>query len=218
MVLAPARHARAAEAEWDGYASVASDYVYRGVSLLDSNPNLQAGFESHVGDNFLIGAWATNVDHQWLYTSRVSGHVELNLYTGADVSCGPQCRARFIVTAYVFPGSATRDWQEATASVAFAERVGASFSWSPHGLGSWASSRTLEAWYVQPLSRNTSLTVDAGNVSIRSFDYWYARAGVSHRFDRWVVDLSRYVSDPAFRRIGFDEHTQRFVLSISTAF
>jgi uncharacterized protein (TIGR02001 family) len=210
--------APAVAADWNGYVSAATDYVYRGVSLVDSNPNLQAGVEDHIGDNFVIGAWGTNVEHQWLYQSRVDDHLELNIYAGADFNCGPQCRARFIVSGYVFPGSQARDWQEATASVAFAERVGASFSWSPHGLGAWASTRTVEAWYVQPLSRNTSITVDGGNVSISSIDYWFGRIGVSHRFDRFVVDLSRYISDPKFRRYGFDEHTQRFVLSVSTAF
>ena len=72
-------------------------------------------------------------------------------------------------------------------------------------------------WVVQPLSRETSVSLDAGNVWLGSFDYWYARAGISRKFDRWVVDLSHYWSDPAYKRYGFDDHRTRFVLSVSRA-
>ena len=211
--------APASAADWDGYVSAATDYIYRGVSLLDSSgPSVQAGLEGQVNDHFFVGVRGANVDHQWEYQSRVPDHLELNLYTGADFDCGSGCRARIVMTNYLFPGPQARSWEEVTASVALAERVGASFSWSPRGLGSGESSRALEGWYVQPLARTTSITVDAGNVWIGSFKYWFARAGISHRFDRWVVDLSRYISDPKFQRYGFDEHTQRYVLSVSTAF
>lgn len=221
-ILALALAGRAPAAEWDGYVSAATDYVYRGVSLLDSGPALQGGVEGHFGETFLFGATAANIDHQWLYQGsyqgKVSDHLELNFYTGVDLECGAKCRARVIVSSYVFPGAGTRDWQEATASIAFAERVGASFSWSPHGLGSGTSTRTAEAWFVQPFSRLTSVTVDAGNIWIGPHDYWFGRIGVSHRIDRWMLDLSEYISDPKFRRYGFDEHSQRLVLSVSTAF
>lgn len=205
-------------ADWNGYLSASSDYIYRGVSLLDSGPGFQGSVEGRFNDTFVVGAWAANIDHQWLYESSVSGHAEVNLYAGFDFGCGPRCRARVIVTDYVFPGGSSRDWQEATLSVGFAERVGASISYSPRGLGSGDSARTLEGWFVQPLARETSVSLDAGNIWIGSFDYWYARAGISRKFDRWVVDLSHYWSDPAYKRYGFDDHRTRFVLSVSTAF
>ena len=210
-------HALAAT-DWNGYVSIASDHVYRGVSLLDSGPSFQGSVEGRFNDTFVVGAWAANIDHQWLYESRVSDHAELNLYTGIDFGCGSGCRARVIVTEYLFPGPAARDWQEATASVAFADRIGASISYSPHGLGSGASTRSVEGWIVQPLARNTSLSFDAGNVWLGSNGYWYTRAGISQRIDRWVVDLSEYWSDPKYRRYGFDDRSKRLVLTVSTAF
>lgn len=192
--------------------------MYRGVALLDSGPSLQAGAEGRFGDAFVAGAWAANIDHQWLYDSGVTDHLELNLYGGVDVGCGNGCRFRFIVTDYLFPGPATRDWQEATASVAFAGRVGASVSYSPHGLGSGDSTRTVEAWLVQPLTRALSVSFDVGRVWLGPRDYWYARGGISRRIGRWVLDASQYWSDPKYRRYGFEDRSKRVVVAVSTSF
>ena len=207
----------AAAAQWNGYVSLASDYVFRGVSLVDG-ASLQAGLEGRFADTFVAGAWAANVDRQWLYDRPVSNHLEVNLYAGVDVACGGPCRARFLVTGYEFPGPDAHDWIEATGSVALFERVGASFAWSPHGLGSGTSTRTVEGWFVQPLTRGTSLGFDGGKVWIGPFDYWFTRAGISQRAGRFVFDLSRYWSDPKYRHYGYDEHSQRWVLTVSTAF
>ena len=144
-----------AAAEWNRYASIATDYIYRGISLLDSGPSAQVSMEGRFDQGFVMGAWAANVDRQWSYQYALSSHVELNLFAGMDFGCGSECRARVIVTSYQYPGSDARNWEEATASVSFAERVGASLSWSPRGLGINRSTRTLEGWYVQPLSRAT---------------------------------------------------------------
>jgi len=207
----------AAAAQWNGYATVASDYIFRGVSLLDWGASLQLGVDGRFNDVFVAGAWAGNISHQWLYEP-VSGHLQLNIYAGTDFACGSICRARFIVTGYEYPGPNGHDWVEATGSVALFERVGASYSWSPNGFGTGYSMRTAEAWFVQPLARGTSLNIDGGSIWIGPFDYWFARAGLSQRVDRWVFDLSHYWSDPNYKRYGLDDHTERWVISVSTAF
>jgi uncharacterized protein (TIGR02001 family) len=208
----------ATAADWNGYASIATDYIYRGVSLLDSGPSLQGSVEGRFDDIFVAGGWIGNVDRQWLYQRRVPNHVEVNLYGGIDTACGAQCRARFIVTAYEFPGPDAHDWVEATGSVALFDRVGVSYSWSPQGLGTGTSTQTVEGWVELPIARLTSVSADGGNVWIGNHDYWFARAGISQRLDRWVFDLSHYWSDPKYVRYGLDEHRERFVFTISTAF
>jgi uncharacterized protein (TIGR02001 family) len=208
----------AVAAEWNGYASAGTDYIFRGVSLLDSGPSFQGSVEGRFDDAFVAGAWVANVDRQWLYQRRVPDHVELNLYTGFDFGCGEHCRMRVLVTGYEYPGPDAHNWIETSASVALFERVGAAFSWSPHGLGTNTTTRTADVWFVQPLSGQTSVALDGGEVWIGSHEYWYGRAGISQRLGRFVLDLSHYWSDPKFRRFGLDEHSERFVLSVSTAF
>jgi uncharacterized protein (TIGR02001 family) len=216
-LLACASTGAAHAADWNGYVSLSSDYMFRGVSLLDSGPGLQASIEGRFDDRFVVGAWAANIDHQW-YENSVRTDAEVNLYGGFDFGCGERCRARIIVTDYLFAGGRNA-WQEATLSVAFAGRVGASFSYSPHGVGpAGDSTRTVEGWVVQPISRELSISLDAGKVWLGSFGYWYARAGISRKVDRWVFDLSHYWSDPTYRIYGFDDRSRRFVVSVSTAF
>lgn len=207
----------ACAAEWSGYASVASDYVSRGVSLLDDGPALQAGTEARFAEVVVAGAWAARAQRQWWYPGALSGAVELNAYAGADFACGGPCRARVIASRYLFPGSDAIEWTEYSASVALAERVGATWSWSPRGLGSRNATRVVDAWFSQPLTRALSVEVAGGSVAISRFDYWFARAGVSYRFDRYVADLAYHVADPELRRFGFDEHSSRIVLALSTA-
>ena len=204
--------------DWTGYASVGTDYIYRGISLLDSAPALQGGVEGRFADNFIIGAAAARIDRQWLYYQDIEDHVQLDFYAGADFGCGPNCRARLLITRYQYPGPDPRDWSEATASVEFFNRLGVSYSWSPEGLGSSVITRTTEAWFQQPLSQATSVELGYGRVAISRFDYWYAHAGVSHRFGRFVFGLTQYVGDPGLKHLLYDSHSNRLVLSVSTAF
>jgi hypothetical protein len=193
------------------------------VSLLDSGPALQGGVEGRFADNFIIGASAVKIDRQWLYYPGTPehfqpDHVQLDFYAGADFGCGTHCRARVLVSRYEFPGPGTHDWSEATAALEFFDRFGVSFSWSPEGLGSHSITRTSEAWLQQPLSQATSVDVGYGRVAISSFDYWYAHAGVSHRIGRFVFGLTQYVGDPGLKHLLFDSHSDRLVLTASTAF
>ncbi len=45
-------------ADWNGYASLGTDYIFRGVSLLDSGPSLQASVGGRFDDTIIAGAWA----------------------------------------------------------------------------------------------------------------------------------------------------------------
>jgi uncharacterized protein (TIGR02001 family) len=207
-----------AAAEWSGYASVGTDYIYRGVSLVESGPGLQAGVEDRFAEHFIIGTTAAKIDRQWAYQQYVPDHLQLDFYAGADFACGAHCSARVLVSRYAFPGSDTRDWSEVTGALSFFDRYGASLSWSPHGLGSRESTRSFESWLQQPLSRSTSFELGYGKVLIGDLDYWYAHVGISRRIDRFIVDLTAHWSDRGLDRVALDERNRRLVLTVSTGF
>jgi hypothetical protein len=125
---------------------------------------------------------------------------------------------RLLASRYLFPGTELREWNEGSASIELYDRVGASLAWSPHGLGTDWISRTVEGWVQQPLTRNSSVELGYGSVALARFDYWFARVGLTHRLDRFVLGLTYHWSDPELRRFGFDEKSRRLVLSISTAY
>lgn len=215
--LLAATHAAHA-AEWNGYASIGTDYVYRGVSLLDSGPALQGGVEGRFDDAWLLGADATRIDRQWTYREAVPDHLQLELHTGADFACGANCRARVLFARYFVPGTSGRDWSEASASLALFGRGGVAVSYSPHGFGLSLRTRSAEIWLQQPLPAHAVLELSYGRVAVDRFDYGYARAGVSRRFGRVVADLAVHWSEPSLRRLVEDQHQQRLVLTLSTAF
>ena len=53
---------------------------------------------------------------------------------------------------------------------------------------------------------------------ISRFNYWYAHVGVSHRVGRFVFGLTQYVGDPGLKHLLLDSHSNRLVLTVSTAF
>ena len=204
--------------DFNGYASIGSDYVYRGVSLLESGPSVQGGIEAHAGPYFVAGVSAATIDRQWAYQSDEADHVQLDTYAGADFGCGPHCRARVLYSRYTFPGPDDRNWSEATAALAFFDRAGISYSYSSNGLGTYWPTRTWESWFQQPLSRAATLELGYGRVLVRGFDYWYAHAGASYRFNRVVVDLTENFGDDSLQHLMPGRSVNRLVLTLSTAF
>jgi hypothetical protein len=78
--------------------------------------------------------------------------------------------------------------------------------------------RTTEGWLQQPFSLATSAELGYGRVVISRFNYWYAHVGVSHRVGRFVFGLTQYVGDPGLKHLLLDSHSNRLVLTVSTAF
>ena len=68
-----------------GTATLASDYVFRGLSQTNRKPAVQAGIEYDFADGVYVGAWGSSIS--WLSdtsvpTARVSSNVELDFYFG----------------------------------------------------------------------------------------------------------------------------------------
>jgi len=204
--------------DFNGYASLGTDYVYRGISLLESGPGVQGGIEAHAGPYFLAGVSAAKIDRQWGYHVDESDHVQFDTYAGADFGCGPHCRARVVYSRYIYPGPDDRNWSETTAALALFDRAGISYSYSPRGLGTYWPTRTWESWLQQPLSRAATIEVGYGRVLVLGFDYWYAHVGASYRINRFVVDLTEYVGDDSLEHLMPGRNVNRLVLTLSTGF
>lgn len=62
--------------------SLASDYIFRGISQTGGDPAIQGGFDYAHKSGFYLGTWASNVG--WIEDFQVynSGNVEIDLYGG----------------------------------------------------------------------------------------------------------------------------------------
>jgi uncharacterized protein (TIGR02001 family) len=71
----------AALAEISGNVTMASDYVFRGISQTDNQMALQGGFDYEHESGLYVGTWASNVDSS-LFNNGTDPQIELDLYAG----------------------------------------------------------------------------------------------------------------------------------------
>ncbi len=71
----------AAMAEISANVTLASDYIFRGVSQTDNQIAIQGGFDWGHDSGFYLGTWASNVDSQF-FGGGTDPQIELDLYLG----------------------------------------------------------------------------------------------------------------------------------------
>ena len=213
FAASPALNAQAFAA----YGTVASDYVDRGVALGGGAPLLQLGAEASWESGLVAGAFGTTIDRLW---PRNSGEAssEVDAYLGWDFGCGGRCRARALVTRYVYPGRGDANWTEWSVSVAPHPRFGFSLSRSSHVYGLRFDGETAEAWYDHPLGESVTLGVALGRIRTEVFDYGFGRVGATWRYRRAAFDLSYHVADEEYRENGITDDLRHVVASVSWSF
>src|SRR5574343_1438133 len=70
------------EHTFTGNMTLASNYIFRGISQSQNNPAIQGGFDYAHSSGFYLGTWASNIS--WLSDGRsdVSSSVEVDIYGG----------------------------------------------------------------------------------------------------------------------------------------
>lgn len=213
FAASPALRAQALAA----WGTVASDYVERGVALGGGGPVLQLGAEAAWDSGVVAGAVGTTIERLWPRNGgRASG--EVDAYLGWDFACGGRCRARALVTRYLYPGRGDANWTEWSVSVAPHPRFGFALSRSSRVYGVHLDGEALEAWYDHPLGETVTLGVALGRIRTDVYDYGFGRFGATWRRGRAAFDVSYHVADDDFRRNGLTDDLRHVVASASWAF
>ncbi len=71
----------AALAEISGNVTLATDYVFRGISQTDNQMAIQGGLDYAWDNGFYVGTWASNVDSSFFDNGR-DPQIELDMYGG----------------------------------------------------------------------------------------------------------------------------------------
>ncbi len=71
-----------------GNVSLASDYIFRGISQTGHDPAIQGGLDYAHSSGFYLGVWGSNVGWIEDYQLYDSGNIELDLYAGFRNSIG----------------------------------------------------------------------------------------------------------------------------------
>jgi uncharacterized protein (TIGR02001 family) len=104
-VSAYADEAAAPAPDWTypGSVSIASDYIFRGLTQTNKDPALQAGIEFDHASGFYLGAWGSNIS--WLSDlGGISSSLEIDAYLGYRTTVGDGWGLDFGVYTYYYPG------------------------------------------------------------------------------------------------------------------
>ncbi len=97
-LLAVSAHA----SELGGRATLASQYIYRGIRMTDGNPALQFGLDYQHGSGWFGGAWATTVDLNSTFSNR---DLEFDYYAGFLFEGDSDWTATLTLLRYTYPGA-----------------------------------------------------------------------------------------------------------------
>jgi uncharacterized protein (TIGR02001 family) len=168
-----------------------SDYRYRGVSLSDGSPSLQANATYDHSSGAYAGAALAHV-HLGYTQSTLQG----TAYAGFARRLGEQWSVDAGATAVRFNGGSDYDYQEWYVGVA-RERFGTRLSVSPHYFG--VGGRTLygEVNASMALAAGLDLVGHAGYLHPQAARWLYVppsradfRLGLSMAFDAWTAQLA----------------------------
>jgi len=239
LVLAAALAAASglAHAQWSSTVTLVSDYEFRGVSLTETDPALQASLDYEFTNGIAIGTWASNLD----YGDAYDGNFEIDFYASYTREISDSAAWSAGITAYTYPDSSARAataTQDARLAIepyleGYVDFTMGSFhaaQWYTNdysGLG--AGAQYTELNFTQELPRSFGL---AAHVGYSWGDYWEdASQGGGELFDYSLAatyEAGHFTLGAKFtgtdasgdRKItsGAFTNDARFLISIATTF
>lgn len=207
--------------ELSGNIALTSEYIFRGQSMSDGNPSLQAGIDYAHDSGLFVGAWAATLD---LRSQSGRRDTQLNYYAGYHFASESRVAASFSLVRYTFPGqSGARDYDytELLGSVYLDDHYVVEIGYADKYYGfDWAN-RHIElrrnwtlpnAWVISAgLGWND---IDAAAPS----DYLYWDLGASARFSRLMIDLRWFDNEPQSGALSWLSAESQLVATLSFAF
>jgi uncharacterized protein (TIGR02001 family) len=104
LVTALAVASSVANAQFSSTVTLVSDYEFRGVSLTEEDPALQASLDYSFANGIAIGTWASNLN----YGDDYDGSFELDFYASFTGDISESVKWSAGLTAYTYPDSSAR--------------------------------------------------------------------------------------------------------------
>ena len=221
LAITHALPATAVQGNLEGSATLASDYVFRGISQTLEDPALQLGLDFEHRSGLFAGVWGSNVDFPSNALSDNPRNIEADLYVGFSKQLASDLSGSVVVTRYEYPGSDGRfdySYTELGLGILFRDQLGASVSYSDDVMGRGASGLVFEVSGRQPLPHRVDLNVglgyyDFGESYLENYAYW--SLGVSTTRSAVTIDLSYIGTDQAAERTFGDLAGNRVVLTVT---
>lgn len=104
LAFAPLLHAKEVTSPWTGSVTLASDYIFRGISQTQHRPAVQAGIEYAHLSGFYVGTWASNVSWVRETNLKADNSLEWDFYGGYRGALADDVTFDVGVLTYIYPG------------------------------------------------------------------------------------------------------------------
>lgn len=213
----------ASAAEFSGYLTLTTDYVWRGVTQSDGNPAAQLGGEVNFRSGFYAGLWGSTIDID--SGSGRQRDVELNYYAGISHDLSRRWRIGAHAVVYTYPGQTgffDYDYEEYGFSVNYDDRAWLEYAYSPEYWGFETESHNIELIAEWAAGKHLVLSAAVGFFGFSGFlddSYAYWNVGVTWPIRRLGIDLRFHdTSGPVPIVSEPDRADPRAVLSLSVTF
>jgi uncharacterized protein (TIGR02001 family) len=216
--------------------TIATDYVFRGISQTNEDPAIQGSLDYAHPLGFYLGVWGSNVDD-----SISKGNIELDFYAGYGHELFKDFSFDLSVIYYVYPGSGSdpeANFVEGHVGLSYAlsglpltPTVGVGYNYSPDFFGEDGDAHFVNGKLDLSLPYSFGLGGEIGYQWVEGdkltgngqgeggndgFDYTYWRVGLSKELLGFALNLSYYnTNEEKFLGKIADE---RVVFSISRTF
>lgn len=205
------------------YATLTSDYVYRGVTYSDGHPAMQLGADIAFGSGFYTGIWGSTVDIANGPTRQRD--TQVNIYAGYELEISRHWSLGAGIVAYTFPGQTgdiDYDYEEYTVVADYDDRVWVEFAWSPDLYGTGRETTSIDLLTEWPLPGGLVGIVGAGyydTSALTGIGYGYWQFGIARDLGRFNVDLSLHNTNRSVPIVSGDDRAgQRISLSVQVVF
>lgn len=183
--------ASAQAVELSGNVTLATDYIYRGISQTDEEATVQGGFDLAADNGFYAGIWASNI--------AFDGSVEVDYYLGFSNDISDAIRYDFGLLHYDYPnqsaGQVDSNFDEVYGSGSFKDFT-LGFAYSSDFFAETGSATYVYAEYDLALPNDFSLGFHYGSQSIdKAEEYDDYAISVSKELAGIELSLTWYDTD-----------------------
>lgn len=208
-----------------GSVTVASDYVFRGISQTMGRPALQASVDLEHDNGFYAYAWATNVDFFPDAEPDDGARTEINLAAGYVIDIGDRWSVDTSIVRYIFPGTRTDvnyDYNDLISTLRFDDRFGVTVAYAKDVDGTATDSffSEVSAGFELPLS--VAMDVAYGYYDLSAAygtSYDFVKTSLSRGFGETSTTLTFYSAFSGSDQIFFEQaEGSRLVFTIDISF
>ncbi len=174
-----------ANAEVSGNVTVATDYIWRGISQTQNNGAIQGGFDYEHASGAYVGIWGSSVDFDSDDNNVNDASLELDYYAGYGFSLTKDIDMDLGVIKYTYPDASDLNFTEGYIGVS-----GWGFSLGYAGTGSITADESGDYWtagYETELNHGISLSLGYGYWDLKDGDAF----GDEDSYSNWLVSVSK---------------------------